>query len=484
MPMNPRRGFIYAMLALAEAGWIAPVLLSRISHNLTDLTGWFLTLLVIVCLAILLGWVTDVYNVPFEVSRTFGMGLAGLGILILLQATLYPDDAFWRLGWVGEFGRGLFSASGHVVALIWIVIAVGYIWWRCLYMGHTPPEPPMAEFTLHIGFIAFTVLMFFGGFQPAFAPSLLFLLLFGCGSLLAMGLSYTETIYKYHGEGGIGRLRRRLVNNGVIIVLVIVLAVILASVFSFPVLQSFFQIVFSAIGFLLRPLAVVLFWVLSLLEPLFEWLIGVLRSIVADSGVFDSTPEPIVTPELFEEIQTEQQEPAWWTVYTIWAWRVVGILLIIWIFYRFTSKLGRRYKKAPLASEAVTTQEDLLPETPDLGGLWDRGKNRLADLINLVRKFGLGRELRAAATIRRIYAALVALAGQKGLQRAPHQTPLEFLNPLSTTWPNLAEQFTTITNAYVNVHYGQFPEGKAGLEQVRRAWDEVYEAVSGEGLEE
>jgi len=98
-------------------------------------------------------------------------------------------------------------------------------------------------------------------------------------------------------------------------------------------------------------------------------------------------------------------------------------------------------------------------------------------VCNEEHRFLVAEQLRAAATIRRIYAALTALSAQKGVVRPPHQTPLEFLTPLSAAWPDLSAEFRTITRAYVRVHYGQLPENRAGLEAVRRAWRTVRQRM-------
>jgi len=148
----------------------------------------------------------------------------------------------------------------------------------------------------------------------------------------------------------------------------------------------------------------------------------------------------------------------------------------MWVFYRLSSRLRGRYRPAPSAA-AATVEESVAGEGAGLGDLASRGLQKLADLLNGGRRFGLAEQLRAAATIRRIYAALTALSAQKGVVRPPHQTPLEFLTPLSAAWPDLSAEFRTITRAYVRVHYGQLPENRAGLEAVRRAWRTVRQRM-------
>jgi hypothetical protein len=70
------------------------------------------------------------------------------------------------------------------------------------------------------------------------------------------------------------------------------------------------------------------------------------------------------------------------------------------------------------------------------------------------------------------------LAEQHQLQREPAQTPTEFLEPLTDRWPTLAAQFNSITEAYINVHYGELPEVQETAAQVQQAWESVYTSIS------
>ncbi|RME43716.1 MAG: hypothetical protein D6796_12770, partial [Caldilineae bacterium] len=284
MPMNPRRGLIYALLALAEAGWLAPALLNRAGEGVADRSGWFLLLLSLIGAAMLLGWVADTYRLPFEVSRSVGLGLVALGWLALLHATLYPESAFWQLGWLAAFVRALFTPSPQRVAAGWVTAAVAYLWWRCLTVGYHPPAPNVPAFTLRIGAAAFALLLALGKFQPEGAPSLAFLLLFVCGGLLAAVLSHTQPVAERHGEGAVGSMGTRLLTGGVVVLAILFGAMALASLLSMPVLERVFGGLGAALGLLLKPLAAILIRLLIWLNPLLEGIVNYFRSIAVDSG--------------------------------------------------------------------------------------------------------------------------------------------------------------------------------------------------------
>ena len=494
VPLSPRRGLIYLLLALAETAWLTALVLDRLPPTVEP-TAWFLTLFGLVVLAILLGWLTEAYNLPFEFARQVGLALAILAILILSRMVLSPEATLF--GWPGQFLRALIvDPVGIGAPVFWLVLVMIYVWWRCLTMGQTPPEPPAASFTLQIGFLGFTVAVILGAFEPDLAPSpfplwglrsgdvppsgdfaaIPLILLFSVCSLLAVSLSPTETIAQRHGEEAVGGVRVRLANGGLVIMAVTVAALLLTTIFSFSTVQSIFQFIFLVIGLILKPIAALLLWFLLQISPLIDAFFAWLQSFPVELPEAQVLEGEFGTPQPFEEIKGESG-PAWWAQYLGWGWRVFLIVLVLWIFYRLLSRLQQR-RQAGQPVGGNQTQSQIEPGPTGLGDLWAAGKDRLAGLVGLARRFGLGRDLRAAVTIRRIYAALLVLAGQQHLSRSPSQTPTEFLQPLTATWPDLGRQFELITNAYINVHYGQLPEGKAGLTSVQEAWQEVYERLS------
>jgi hypothetical protein len=79
----------------------------------------------------------------------------------------------------------------------------------------------------------------------------------------------------------------------------------------------------------------------------------------------------------------------------------------------------------------------------------------------------------SAESIRRIYAALVARAGEAGLPRAAAETPYEYLPRLEREWQEQSANLCAITDAYVAVHYGEREFGAAEVDRLRRMWRQV-----------
>jgi hypothetical protein len=104
--------------------------------------------------------------------------------------------------------------------------------------------------------------------------------------------------------------------------------------------------------------------------------------------------------------------------------------------------------------------------------------NPLLALFNRLRSSRLAwwrgpAQVLAAARVRQIYRNLMALSLKLGAARPPSTTPLEFLPRLEGLFPNASRELAAITGAYVRVRYGAYPETRAEVEEVERAWEKV-----------
>ena len=83
--------------------------------------------------------------------------------------------------------------------------------------------------------------------------------------------------------------------------------------------------------------------------------------------------------------------------------------------------------------------------------------------------------LYAAVSIRKIYANMARLAGKQGVPRQPAQTPYEYLPALGLAFPDCQAEAAAITEAYVEVHYGEVPESLRELQRIREYWGQIRE---------
>ena len=112
------------------------------------------------------------------------------------------------------------------------------------------------------------------------------------------------------------------------------------------------------------------------------------------------------------------------------------------------------------------------------------GWDRLRDMAGLVGQFGPGMRLYAAVSIRKIYANMTRLAEKQGFPRQPAQTPYEYLPALALAFPDRQAEATAITEAYVNVHYGEVPENLRELQRIRECWQQIHSSYKDEKRED
>jgi hypothetical protein len=127
--------------------------------------------------------------------------------------------------------------------------------------------------------------------------------------------------------------------------------------------------------------------------------------------------------------------------------------------------------------DRIEERESLMTRSGWLALLLQALQNRLqkmseglAGASNLRRRH----RLLAAARIRRIYAEMMELSDNLGKPRNPAKTPLEFLPALNELFPTLSVELANITQAYLQVRYGELPETRQEIEDVEKAWAIVH----------
>lgn len=79
----------------------------------------------------------------------------------------------------------------------------------------------------------------------------------------------------------------------------------------------------------------------------------------------------------------------------------------------------------------------------------------------------------AAARIRWVYRQLMVLSVELNNPRKPGQTPLEFLPELGELFTDLNSDLSLITNAYIKVRYGKYPETEEEVDAVEASWRRI-----------
>jgi hypothetical protein len=138
---------------------------------------------------------------------------------------------------------------------------------------------------------------------------------------------------------------------------------------------------------------------------------------------------------------------------------IVAVTLILGIRFRAYRRIAEDEDDSQSGSGEISLHLEKM-----LRGLLPEGLNlRLRSPVQVL----------AAARIRFIYRRLIALSRQRGADRPPASTPLEFLPQLCATFPAQPEAVELITAAYVRIRYGEYPETLQDVDQVQRAWDAI-----------
>ncbi len=389
--------------------------------------------------------------------------------LMAVRILVYPQ-AGWGLAWLVDTGRALWALPVRMGPPAFILLLSFFLWWRAASLS----SRERSFFSVALGFRLGLLLLIVGGTMMAWrapervpgAVQVLALYLFW--GLLAVALARADD-KAGHSSG----VSPTLLPVGRLLQLLAIVAVTVGLVYAAGVGLPPEQL----IAFLHRfdPLWAVLGWLLS-------WLVYGLAFLLAQvvrGLVFLLAPlfEGLDLSELLEQMQEQLQATApqeeappsvqpWpYARFLFLALRVgfVGLVLALLVggFLLFLARWRAEAEPPAQAEEA----EVALPRSEE--GVWQRLGRRLGAWSDLVRRYGVGRGLLAAISVENMYANLCRLARERGHPRRPWQPPDAYLPVLVRAFPGHEEALARITEAYMQVHYGDHPLDPAALAQLR-----------------
>jgi hypothetical protein len=166
--------------------------------------------------------------------------------------------------------------------------------------------------------------------------------------------------------------------------------------------------------------------------------------------------------EPIEEVATGTPEMViWLTALCFWG----GLaMLAVFLYIRARRAWVDAYMPEPVSAEGILGKGEAGRMVRQaLQDAWD-------DFIGRFRP--VQRQL-AAARIRRIYQELMDLSDQHNTPRPVSLTPLEFLPEMADVFPSSGEDLALITQAYLRVRYGEYPEDREEVDAVEAAWSRV-----------
>ncbi len=338
----------------------------------------------------------------------------------------------------------------------WHILMILVLVWRGVALAREPVGILSAQFSFQLGLV---MMLFYGigmGFvKPLYAILTLYAFLFF--GLLAMSAARIYSIGDLRG-GKLPVPGRKWAFGIVLAALVIVGSAVFAgwasSTWAADIVLQGYLILFSlliVIGLiLLSPLIALIFW----FSPGLRDLLSELMKGSLLSGLM----------EFLNSAADAVQNPPEWVVTGLQVGKPLvfgGIILVIVVGLLFFL-VWKPWQQLPRREDGASD----LPFHP-IFALPKFIFNRLGSrLVN-------SRRMIAAARVRWIYAQLMALCAGLGQPRPQAVTPIEFLPRLVRLFPEQTAELNQITQAYLKVRYGMYPETQAEVTEVEECWGRV-----------
>ena len=389
--------------------------------------------------------------------------------LLSVRLLLYPRLAPWDLRWLGETGSAVFNFTAGRRPEVLVLLLNGFLWWRVA----ANTDRDLSFFAVGVNFRLGLLLsvvanaMLVGTGRATVTEAFIFFALFMFAGLTAVSVARIDekALLTEHSRGAVLpwlQVAQVTVVAAVTLLLGGLLALIFRPATIMRVLGWFsplWELLGTVSGWLIYGLA----W---LLAPLMNAAVRFLQWVM-------SQVEPMETP---------QQEQAFGDIvvvrptdittlldrhdnvrYALVALMILGALALIWLFFVRTRRRMLVNEEEAWAQERVTFG----------GGLLGRGAERLRDLWDLVRRYGLGTQLLAAISIQNIYANTSRLARLRGFPRPTAQPPDLYLPALQAAFPGCGDELAHITEAYMRVEYGDQALDNIELDRLRADYRRV-----------
>ena len=448
--LSLRRELRYALLAAMETCWAYSILSLLAAQMKIAPAISPLSLFAAYWIALVVGRSLPQRKERWVLLQMLALGIAAITMLTVARIELYPRTELFDFSWLPRYGIALLSFTHNIVAEHLAAIGVLFAFIRGLGFGQRPMTVWFTAFQFRLGIVIFFLLLIFSAFSP-FDPSL-WLYAYFVFSLLALALARIDEM-----ESDVRLGPRWALTLVASVALVVLLGLILLQFLTLDSAAAAL-LLFAPVGALAAlivalvalPFISIASWLIDLLSPLFT---GVGHFFQSLAGLVPSVAGDRLNQAQDQIAQLRFLEPILKSLFVL--------AVVLTTGYLVAHALNRRMKQ--IESEQYTRES--LSES-------ERNAERL-DARKKIKPPRRHAGSLAAESIRRIYAALVARAGEAGLPRAAAETPYEFLPRLERAWPGHAADLHSITDAYVDVHYGEREFPPAEVDRLRAAWKQL-----------
>ena len=473
---NWQRDLNYFLLAIGNILWLMPlyqILNFGIDEDIypkhipTNL-AW-ISVMVMVALFIR-RWMIQrkITSRPQLIVMLMGITISLLAILALRPImTGTSSEVYWRFA--DSFSFTKFTGT-FPPGIIYLTL-VASLWWRSFAIGRSDISPANVSYQLRLGILLYFFLAIIG--TRAIRDVMLTLLpLFFFVMLMATTLARASVISRFHDATSHRLTWRNIASLGLISLTTVTFSFIFSVLLSGldrDYLAQILEYIWLAIAFILLLIFTPFFWLAQQILTA----IGVYEAppieFTLDSGQREPPGKASDNPQI-DLSDVIEGISAFISDNSIYLGGVfVGAMIIFWLVYIFGAD-----------DHLLENEEHDKLENREVAGnlrksLQDQFK-RLAEMLGLVRNFGVGRGLVGALTVRWAYARMEREAKKRGFPREKSQTPYEYRRNCYRAYPQCDAEVKLITEAYVAIRYGELPETDEDLDHVRQALDTLMDS--------
>ncbi|MBN1937146.1 MAG: DUF4129 domain-containing protein [Anaerolineae bacterium] len=458
---------LYLNLAAMEACVVYPwyLMFNRLAQN-QDRAMSLLAVIALLWMPYLLASLLNRTALTADRKQATVAGLMLLMSLIVVRLSIYGGYNLLDLTWFLDLTDRLFGILTSLPPDLILVGVVFVAWWRGIILSRQDYDTRQVGFHFRLGIIIllgyFIVTIF--GLRENIVIAVVCYFFFG---LLTVALARVIEVGGIHTSS--------LGSKQWVAILVgastgsLGLALLALALFSRQVLGAFIDRFRNVWNFIAQIAWYAVGVLLYLFFPLVEWIIELFQQLDRSAGGFGEQlfGSPLEDP--LAELKYEEYKrilPHCNTILMVIL--VVGGLLLIARLIR--QILAKGEKDEDIERESMWSLQNL---ADDLRNSLRQGLDNLRAFMD---HFG-DRKKRSAASIRKIYASMIDLAGEAGYPRRPAITPYEHRPTLYHAFPGGQEAVDAITEAYVRVHYGQVPDTREAMQQIVRHWETVQQMV-------
>lgn len=473
-----RHELIYVLWAWIEVCLFVPLTLAILPNVNWSITQALICFFVVMVAPVYLVRIANYLEMSQRLQKRVLSGWALLSILCVvpfLNGTgLFAWDWVWDMMLSFNIADSTTNATRYLAGL-----GIAYlVWWRGIKLATLLPHYERFASVLRWGSLAGLPAMLLGVryLSPTTSWSpLRFILIFFVLSILTMFLLRVERSERYQEETLAHVTPLWVVRVGVMSLIVIFLGWGIGVFISGDNLQGvarFFSPLWLALTFFLTTFYAILDFLFApiwaVIGPILTNLYLQWRAIIFDALSKKEKDGSLLEVFDFSEQEALIEETEFVTTieWSTFAFPIIVILLVtivlvlLWLVRVEARKENGRFSRL---RKQLTTHSISAPSEGLVTQLW--------------RKLSSWERQAAASSIKRIYAHLVQYGAENGYPRHTDQTPYEHLPNLNCVWPNHTPELHHITQAYVKVRYGDYPETQQELNAILQAWETIQKAA-------